>query len=105
MYFDDIFEFDDVTPDSQYVRKWNCTGRCEGGDIYSNNTNKIKIAELSVSSWKWTPVRITKAAMTGSDEISDEMIAQVKPYYRSLYCCWERTNIVTVCVRYWLVCT
>lgn len=87
-YFDDIFEFDDVTPDSR-VCEVELLGDIEGGDIYSTkvSTNKIKIVrELSVDDFLkiGTPGAITKAAMIGSDEISDEMIAQLKPYYRML---------------------
>lgn len=78
----------DVTPDSR-VCEVELPGDIEGGDIYSTkvSTNKIKIVrELSVSDFLkiGTPGAITKAAMTGSDEISDEMIAQLKPYYRML---------------------
>lgn len=87
-YFDDIFEFDDVTPDCR-VCEVELLGDIEGGDIYSTkvSTNKIKIVrELSVGDFLkiGTPGSITKAAMIGSDEISDEMISQLKPYYRML---------------------
>lgn len=87
-YFDDMFEYDDVTPDSR-VCEVELLGDIEVVSIYSTKvaTNKIKIVrELELGDFLeiGTPGAITTAAMIGSAEISDEMIAQLKPYYRML---------------------